>query len=264
MKNFFFYQYEPFGKNKIKKFRFKNFYHRYTKREKFCSCIPLIIFEYLFPIFSFGLIIYLTNILFNNNMLNENDKTLLFNNDLNEHGKCSPSPFQNNFMNENNYKNKIDFENNCLKDFLNSDVNNTNHSKITLFLNLLNKKNETNYLFTKLVNEITNQLNINNCYLYEKTKVILLNDDVSNRYKNEKNILFNKKMNSFNIIININELSYEKFLYQIIIEMPNNNLFQKKLKYKIDKSFLENYQHPAEQIVIFLKFKLINLLCSFF
>ncbi|CAF1436607.1 unnamed protein product, partial [Rotaria sordida] len=218
----------------------------YTNRKRFCYCIPLIICELIFPLFLFGIIIYFSHYLFNKTNIDENNKEKLNNYlfDLNENEKCSQNPFDEYLNNETNSKKQISFENNCLNDlFFNK------YSKTNIIIRFLNKSNDSDYLFNELINDIKKKLKQTNCSLLNKTNLILWND-LSEEYKKDDYILFNEN-NSFNSIIDIEQLSSHVFFYNIILTMPQYNKFKEKLRKKIDYSFLQRHQHPAEQIDLF-------------
>ncbi|CAF1132313.1 unnamed protein product [Rotaria sp. Silwood1] len=217
---------------------------RYTYRQRICSCIPLILFELLFPLIIFIIICLLSHYLFNNDNNNRNiiEKNSLF--DLNQYDKCSLNPYINDLNNEK--KKNILFENNSLNDlFINK------YSKINIIIRYLNKSNNDNdyYLYNKLINNIKYKLKEDDHLLYNKTNII---DWIylSEEYKKNDYLLINYQ-NCFNIIIDIKEYTSKIFSYFIIIKMPEYNKFKQKLLYKIDYSFFQRHQHPAEQIDLF-------------
>lgn len=169
---------------------------------------------------------------------------MFLNNYLNQYEKCSQNPLEKKISNKINFLN----EKNCLNDeFFN------NYTKTNLYIYFNNKSNNY-YLFNKLINKIKINLELNNCFLLNKTNLIILNE-----LKEINSILFNH--NSLNIIIDIDKLKSNIFYYNIILEMPKNKKYKKKLNKKIDYSFLEEYKHPAEQIVILnIIFVLINII----
>ncbi|CAF2158208.1 unnamed protein product [Rotaria magnacalcarata] len=194
---------------------------------RFCSIIPLILFELIFPLILFLTIIYISHNLLNNS-INSNS---LF--DLNENEKCSQNPFQ-----------KKSFIMNCFNDSLWS-----KYLKINFIIRYLNKTNSNFYLFNKLINEIKKEIKFNNCFLLNKTNIVLSNN-LSANHKFDKLILFNKT-NSLSIIIDIDYLSINKFIYNIILPMFLFNKYKYILKNKIDYTFLQRHQHPSEQIDLF-------------
>ncbi|CAF3422421.1 unnamed protein product, partial [Rotaria sp. Silwood2] len=204
---------------------------RYTNRQRIFYFIPLILFELLFPLILFVIIIFISHYLFNND---ENNS--LFN--LNSYDKCSLNPYINNINTINN--------NNTLNNDL---FINKYSTKINLIIRYSNKSNDDDYLYNKIVNDIIYKLKENNSLLYNKTNIIQWNK-LSEEYKKDDYLLINY-LNSINIIINIDKLTYELFSYSIIIKMPQYNQFKEKLFSKIDYSFLHRHQHPAEQIDLF-------------
>ncbi|CAF3674920.1 unnamed protein product [Rotaria socialis] len=121
--------------------------------------------------------------------------------------------------------------------------------KINFIIRYLNKTNSNFYLFNKLINEIKKEIKFNNCFLLNKTNIILSNN-LSANSKFDKLILFNAT-NSLSIIIDIDYLSINKFIYNIILPMFLFNKYKYILKNKIDYTFLLRHQHPSEQIDLF-------------
>jgi len=193
----------------------------------------------------FGIIIFFSHYLMNNNQINENDQ--IFENNslfsLNENEKCSQNPskdFSNKIMN----KNLFDLSNNCLN--IINDIYIKKYLKINLIIRFLNQSNN-HYLLEKFLFRIKNEKKLNNC-ISSKRINILIWENLSEENKLDNSILFDEN-NSLNIIIDIDQLSSKLFIYDIIVQMPQINKFKDKLEIKIDHSFLEKHQHPSEQIV---------------
>jgi len=195
----------------------------------------------------FLIIIYFSNYLINNNKIDENDKRFennpLFG--LNQNEKCS----QNSFEHFSNELNLLDFDNHCFN--IENNIYIKNYSKTNLIIRFLNKQN-SNDLLNRFISEIKTSKQFHNCILSGRINLILWND-LSEDNKKDNSILFDKK--NFNIIIDIDELSSQFFQYDIIVEMPQREIFKEKLKMKIDNSFLQKHQHPSEQIVFLHLFK---------
>ena len=99
----------------------------------------------------------------------------------------------------------------------------------------------------KLIDQMRSELKKRKC-LSSKTDLIIL----SSYDKKDNSILFNST-NVLNLMIDINQFSLKSIDYDLILPMINNQIFEKKLKLKLDKSFLVKHKHPSEEIVFTFK-----------
>ena len=238
--------------NSVRLFSFRNEIHliknlflsRYSNRQRVCCSIPIIYFEFILPVLSVGIILLFSHYLFNNENFNENEQRTFSKNffGLNENEKCSDDP-QKYFFNET--KNEPKNEENCLKIFDERIFDKS--SKINLYLRFLNRSNSNEEFILKFIDEINNQLKLNHC-ISMKVNQFLLWKDLSKQDQDEDSILFNQT-NHFNLILDVKQLNMKLFEYDLIVQMPKLKFFERKLKLKIDHSYLSRHEHPAEQIV---------------
>jgi hypothetical protein len=196
---------------------------RYKIRRRCCSSIPVLICELFVPMLMIGLIICFSHFLLNNSLFESNKNT-----------RCSQNPSED--SSKDNY-----LQMNCLN--IENDLFKQNSSKRNLIVRYLNNSNE-NILFEKFVERIKSSLNENDCSVTSQMNVLLW----ENLSSEDRTDLFSCKT-CLNILIHIYYFFPKQFSYEIIVEMPSNDLFEQKLKVGIDNSFEQRHQHPSEQIV---------------
>lgn len=120
-------------------------------------------------------------------------------------------------------------------------------SKINLIVRFVNASDGDRQLFHQLVLRMQKKLETAKCASSGRASVRYWNASSENNEEHDA-LLFNEE-DGLNVIIDIGQFSSKLFVYDILVQMPKINPFLERLMQKLDTSFLQRHQHPAEQPV---------------